>query len=629
MSTSKLDAVYRSILLTKFFTKGWGKPENLKRLFEFRKVVSNRDECFKLVERDYPVTITKEQTLSDSKIIEGYFITPLEKYLPGIVPEIAQKAHFQAILPIHWPQPGVKPMCLHLAGTGDHFFWRRRNLMVKPLLKEAGIGGIILENPFYGLRKPTDQVRSSLHNVSDIFVMGGCLILESLVLFHWCERNGLGPLGVTGLSMGGHMASLAATNWPKPLVLVPCLSWSTASAVFLQGVMSQSINWDLLEDQYLSDGIYREKLSKMVTIIDEAFLAGKKFARTYSEKVVSNKLNSEPILDNNSVEKSAPDISETAPKKAKLNTEPDIAESNEEIQIHPDKSTVHMNQTQMEDIIPVKEKGNRIIDVSRNFIELQNTPKDVLKPEIFGEVEELNNQLKEMVHEGIISRGLYDKLTSNQKFELDPEDIVNINQLHEVRLREVLLKCKLANNIKKEIVDLNSISPNIIEEEPSPGKEKDQIATESAPIPEISSPKNHWNVSDLTRTDLWFNWPFNRKEGKKIDISKIHWRDREALQFMRGVMDECTHLSNFTIPFDTSLIIAVCAKHDAYVPRDDVGTLEEIWPGAEVRYVDAGHVSAYILHQSLFRSCIKEAFERSKKKWKDGRHINDSPTREV
>lgn len=91
---------------------------------------------------------------------------------------------------------------------------------------------------------------------------------------------------------------------------------------------------------------------------------------------------------------------------------------------------------------------------------------------------------------------------------------------------------------------------------------------------------------------------------------------------MRGIMDECTHLSNFSIPYDTSLIIAVCAKHDAYVPRDDVGTLEEIWPGAEVRYVDAGHVSAYILHQSLFRSCIIEAFERSKRKWKDGKQID-------
>lgn len=70
--------------------------------------------------------------------------------------------------------------------------------------------------------------------MSDIFVMGGCLVLENLVLLHWCEKMGLGPLGVTGLSMGGHMASLSATNWPKPLVLVPCLSWSTASSVFTQ-----------------------------------------------------------------------------------------------------------------------------------------------------------------------------------------------------------------------------------------------------------------------------------------------------------------------------------------------------------------------------------------------------------
>lgn len=45
--------------------------------------------------------------------------------------------------------------------------------------------------------------RSSLHNVSDLFVMGGALVLESLALFHWCERNGYGPLGITGISMGG------------------------------------------------------------------------------------------------------------------------------------------------------------------------------------------------------------------------------------------------------------------------------------------------------------------------------------------------------------------------------------------------------------------------------------------
>lgn len=36
--------------------------------------------------------------------------------------------------------------------------------------------------------------------------MGGCLILESLVLFHWCKRNGFGPFGLTGISMGGHVS---------------------------------------------------------------------------------------------------------------------------------------------------------------------------------------------------------------------------------------------------------------------------------------------------------------------------------------------------------------------------------------------------------------------------------------
>ena len=36
----------------------------------------------------------------------------------------------------------------------------------------------------------------------------------------------------------------------------------------------------------------------------------------------------------------------------------------------------------------------------------------------------------------------------------------------------------------------------------------------------------------------------------------------EALQFMRGVMDECTHLANFSIPVDPSLAIIVAAQND-------------------------------------------------------------------
>lgn len=78
-------------------------------------------------------------------------------------------------------------------------------------------------------------------------------------------------------------------------------------------------------------------------------------------------------------------------------------------------------------------------------------------------------------------------------------------------------------------------------------------------------------------------------------------RDKEAVWFMRGIMDECTHLKNFSVPYDTSLIISICAKSDGYVPREGCSHLEDIWPGATVRYLDTGHVGAYIWHQKVFR----------------------------
>jgi len=74
-----------------------------------------------------------------------------------------------------------------------------------------------------------------------------------------------------------------------------------------------------------------------------------------------------------------------------------------------------------------------------------------------------------------------------------------------------------------------------------------------------------------------------------------------VLHFMRGVMDECTHLGNFSRPVDTSLVIVVAAKSDAYVPRDHVLSIEDLWPGAEVRYTETGHIGAYLFKQSVFR----------------------------
>lgn len=456
MPPSRLDAVYRSILLTKFFTKGWGNPQNLRRIFEFRKIVANREVCYNLIPRDYPIKITKNEEWSDCHIMEGQFESPFEKHLPSIMPEETKTAYFQVILPKKWKSQKIKPICLHLAGTGDHYFWRRRNLIAKPLLKESGIASILLENPFYGLRKPKDQIRSSLHNVSDIFIMGGCLILESIVILNWCEQQGFAPLGLTGLSMGGHMASLAATNWPKPIPLVPCLSWSTASPVFTKGVMSASINWSLLESQYFENEVYQNDLAKMVKIIyqDDAYLAGQHFAKHFPASM--NRLNK---IKNESID----------------------------------------NTTEKLDI------------------------KD-------------NNSEKK-----------FKKHTDNES-ELT---------------------------------------------------KKQQLAEENA-------------VARLFLVNLIAN---KLKNVQSDNTKNKNSREQEALQFMRGIMDECTHLQNFEVPVDTELIIAVCARDDAYVPRDDCVGLEKIWPKADIRFVDAGHVSAYVLYQKMFRSTIAEAFQKYLKKY--------------
>lgn len=268
MRISPLDVVYRKFQLAKFFTKGWGAPEKLIRLFNVRKILSDTQEVNKLINKRHSITIINERTWAGWKILEGRFKSPFSTLFPGLVSHEIEDAYFKMILPLKWKSDGYKPVCIHLAGTGDHHYWRRFSLLAKPLLK-AGIGAILLENPYYGLRRPKDQIRSSLHYVTDIFIMGGCLMLECLVLLEWLEEKGFYPLGVSGVSMGGHMASLAATNYTKPLVVVPCLSWTTASSAFTEGVMSEAIDWDLLQRQYFSNPGYHQFLSRMCKIVDD------------------------------------------------------------------------------------------------------------------------------------------------------------------------------------------------------------------------------------------------------------------------------------------------------------------------------------------------------------------------
>ncbi|XP_074806947.1 protein ABHD18 isoform X2 [Natator depressus] len=434
MGVSKLDILYRRLLLTKLFIQGWGRPEDLKRIFEFRKIIGNREKCQKLVPRDYPVFIDKVEEQSDCKILNGHFISPLIHYIPNILPTESIIARFQFIIPKRWNSK-YKPVCIHLAGTGDH--------------------------SLHGCRKPKDQIRSSLKNVSDLFVMGGALVLESAALLHWLEREGYGPLGMTGISMGGHMASLAVTNWPKPLPLVPCLSWSTASGVFTTGVLSKAVNWRELEKQYYTQTVYEEEIIQMLEYCGtDSFKMGQDF--------VKNSPNSVDSLNN--------------------------------------------------------------LALTSRMLNLDTTSK-----------------------------------------------ILSTEAIHCLSTSKSTLSASSEKHLLQDAPTMQCINQTF----------------------STSSNKNFTSL-------------------QKHLISEERKRDalqRESLRFMKGVMDECTHVANFSVPVDPSLIIVVQAKEDAYVPRTGVRSLQDIWPGCEIRYLGGGHISAYLFKQGLFRQAIYDAFERFLQKY--------------
>lgn len=592
MSMSRLDQLYRRLLLTKFFTHGWGKPEDLKRLFAFRKILSNRDTCQHLVSPDYPINIDKEFKDGDCRILEGHFTSPFVHHLPGIMPKEVETATFQVILPVQWRHKTLRPICIHLAGTGDHYFWRRRFFTARPLLKETGIASIILENPYYGTRKPKEQLRSSLHNVSDLFVMGGALVLESMALLHWCEREGWGPLGLSGISMGGHMASLAATNWMRPLSLIPCLSWSTASCVFTEGVMSGAIPWETLQAQFFENSVYQDEIRKLIISPEDnrrrAYDMGLQFAKDYT-----NNIEQVESIHNQSRHLSS---EQQGPHIPTALESPNLVNSHQSLH---NEDTIHRSgqdrrEMSINNVHPLCDSNSKV----KTRLSDKNS---ITLPPLKNHVDSEN--MKGSINlDGITPLSPHEYITRIQPIP-SPSDTRSISSILMDKGSSTIENSAQQNTqtTQSPSSSLTSVVQNMAATEKSLTKDAG------------SGPKSLTLKNAITKSKLMIS----RQPVRPLPSSteQVKNLQQEALDFMRGVMDECTHLGNFSTPVDPELIIIVSAKQDAYVPKEGVLGLDDLWPGCEVRYVDNGHVGAVLLHQSVFRKAIADAFNRQVNKY--------------
>jgi pimeloyl-ACP methyl ester carboxylesterase len=64
------------------------------------------------------------------------------------------------------------------------------------------------------------------------------------------------------------------------------------------------------------------------------------------------------------------------------------------------------------------------------------------------------------------------------------------------------------------------------------------------------------------------------------------------------------------VPLEPRACIVVGARHDAFVPPHETEALHRHWPGSELRWDDAGHVTAALLGQRGHQRAILDSFAR-------------------
>jgi hypothetical protein len=164
---------------------------------------------------------------------EGTFESPEAR-----LPACAQRARIRLLL----PERGVRAVAVHLAASGDQGFGVRLRFAA-PLL-EGGIGALVLENAYYGTRRPANQPRHAFRSISDLHRMGAATFQEGRALLRWLRESlHVRLVGVTGYSMGGQFSAMIGAAVPFPCAIIPVAAPCSPDTVLRDGVLHHVAEW--------------------------------------------------------------------------------------------------------------------------------------------------------------------------------------------------------------------------------------------------------------------------------------------------------------------------------------------------------------------------------------------------
>jgi pimeloyl-ACP methyl ester carboxylesterase len=207
----------------RFFDGGWG---DLERLEAF-DVTSLPDP------RLLSISWSRPRVTGTVAVQDGTFPTPVDG-----LPHRSRQGHVRRVE----PAAGTDRVVVLMSAWNDHGYKTRTALAVR--LAHRGVGTVIMENPFYGVRRPDPARDQPIHTVADFVAMGDGAIAEARSMLATLQSGA--RVGISGYSMGGNMAAIVGASMPFPVAIAPLAASHSPGPVYLDGVLRNGIRWDAL-----------------------------------------------------------------------------------------------------------------------------------------------------------------------------------------------------------------------------------------------------------------------------------------------------------------------------------------------------------------------------------------------
>ncbi len=219
---------------TLFFSEGWGDLEKIERLRSSR-----------LLEEDpKPLDVTRDEIRQEPDGSTRKFASFRSPMPEEFLPEVARTARVQLLLPKGYTTE--TPIVIVFPMTGDEGYEFREGRVCQPMLRR-GIGTLVLEGPFYGVRRPTYQKNYFFNTVHDLMAMSIAASLEGRAMLTELRARGFTKLGVAGQSQGGMVASVVASLTPFPVFAAISLAAHSPEVILSQGLLRSFVNWSALD----------------------------------------------------------------------------------------------------------------------------------------------------------------------------------------------------------------------------------------------------------------------------------------------------------------------------------------------------------------------------------------------